>query len=168
MTGFIIGGTILGNCLCSLIRKCILPGPRKRRDAALCTLYQLSSKAKKQEKWGPADLQAGSEKHWTVKPHRALSCSCPLSSVVKKKHKRGKGMHKDFVRQQKKMKGEKEAYMMKLISSGYQLREKVVFQWFHLQSNNILPVILQAYHPNLLTFSWITFLVQWNLCLLKV
>lgn len=48
MTGFIIGGTILGNYLCSLIRKCILPGPRKN-EMLLCALW-ISLEAKQRSR----------------------------------------------------------------------------------------------------------------------
>lgn len=125
MTGFITGGTILGSYLCSLIRKCILPGPRKNEILlyALC----MSLAAKKQEKWGPAVLQAGSEKHWTLKPRRAFPCSCPL--LWKKDMRERKGCTGTLWDSKRKWRERARLIWW----NWYPVEEKVVIQWFHLQ-----------------------------------
>lgn len=63
MTGFIIGGTILGSNLCSLIGRCVFLRPQEKLDDVLCTLYETSSKVMKQEKLGLVDLNTGIVEH---------------------------------------------------------------------------------------------------------
>lgn len=106
MTGFIIGGTIVGSYLCSLIGRYIFPGPRKN-EVMPCALYMsLAAKWRSRRNWiwQTCGQALRNTEQSNLIGHFPVPVLCPQ---LWKKCASGEGIHRDSVRQQKKIEGGK-------------------------------------------------------------
>lgn len=126
MTGFIPGGTILGSYLCSLIRKCILPGPRKNEVVLYALPISLAAKQRSRRNGVQQSCRQAvrNTEHSNLTGHFPVPVLC-CGKKTWERERDAQGLCETAKGNEGKEQG--------LWWNWYPVEEKVVIQWFHLQ-----------------------------------